>query len=228
MADRDGPRDLVFVIPAYNAGPALAEVVAGIRAVADVPLWVVDDGSTDGCCDNLPGGVRVLTHAANRGKGAALKTAFVAALRDGYRSVGTLDADGQHPPSMVPAFVSAAEREPDALLLGVRLEIEDRAPWPSRHGNRVSRILVNKLLGRDLPDVQCGMRVYPADFLRAMTASGDRYEFETEALLEAGRLGVPILALPIPTHYGDERRTHFRRGADSFRVLRALVRAGWR
>ena len=96
-----GP-DLVAVVPAYNPGEALLRLVDALRG--RLSLLVVDDGSEDASVfERLPdgGGVTVLTHAANRGKGAALKTAFrhVVEHRPDAAGVVTVDADGQHLPA---------------------------------------------------------------------------------------------------------------------------------
>jgi len=107
IAKTRDPREprVAIVIPAYQAAGTVAGVVAGARAIA--PVYVVDDGSTDGTGDVGRGtGATVLTHASNRGKGAALATGIAAALAGGADVVVTLDADGQHPPEETPKLLA--------------------------------------------------------------------------------------------------------------------------
>src|SRR6185503_16356949 len=79
---------IAIVIPAFQAAASLAGVVAGARTVA--PVFVVDDGSTDGTGDvGRRSGATVLRHETNRGKGAALATGIAAArARSGAMPLG--------------------------------------------------------------------------------------------------------------------------------------------
>ena len=104
-ATAPGPRVLALV-PAYEEGPRVAAVVTG--ALAHLPVLVVDDGSTDDTAERArEAGAAVLVQVPNQGKGAALRAGFARALADGYEAVVTLDADGQHDPAEIPAFLAA-------------------------------------------------------------------------------------------------------------------------
>ena len=100
---------IACVIPAYNAASTLAAVARGLRAsLPGVLLIAVDDGSSDpthavalASCD------RVVRHAANRGKGAALRAGFAVALNEHVWAVATVDADGQHDPAHAPDLLDA-------------------------------------------------------------------------------------------------------------------------
>lgn len=112
------PRHICAVIPSYNNGGTVVDVVRGVLRQG-LPVLVVDDGSTDGTADalkDLP--VHVLRHTRNRGKGRALKTGLEEARRQGYRFALTLDADGQHDPGDIPALVAAAGER--TLVIGSR------------------------------------------------------------------------------------------------------------
>ena len=97
------------LIPAYQAAAHLGEVLLGLEALDPAPdVLVVDDGSRDATAEVARQfGARLLSFAANRGKGHALLAGF-AALGE-YDAVVSLDADGQHPPECLPDFVRAAE-----------------------------------------------------------------------------------------------------------------------
>src|SRR5689334_12235202 len=91
---------LSFIIPCYNEGQRVAEVVTALRrAYPAAELLVVDDASQEPAAPLLePLGARVLRHRYNMGNGAAIKTG----ARHAHGAVlVTLDADGQHDPADV-------------------------------------------------------------------------------------------------------------------------------
>src|SRR5665213_1880822 len=119
------PAACAVVIPAYNPGPALYTLVQEIRALADFPVVVVDDGSQPqyqplfGSLETA--GVTVLRHAANRGKGAALKTGCMHCKAAEALGVVTADADGQHcPADIIRVARAGAENSARKVILGVR------------------------------------------------------------------------------------------------------------
>jgi glycosyltransferase involved in cell wall biosynthesis len=96
----------VALIPAHDEAPRIDPVVR--EAVRHLPVIVVDDGSSDDTAGvAAAAGARVIVQRPNRGKGAALRTGFAAALADGCDAVVTLDADGQHDPAEIRLFVAA-------------------------------------------------------------------------------------------------------------------------
>src|SRR5262245_14560587 len=102
------PGVIVAVVPAYAAERTIAQVVVGARAAGLESVLVVDDGSPDATSALAErAGARVLRHAANRGKGAALWTGFREAARLGAAGILTMDADGQHDPAEIPRLLAA-------------------------------------------------------------------------------------------------------------------------
>lgn len=226
--------DLWIVIPAYNAAATVGAVARAARA-SGLPVLVVDDGSGDGTgAAAAAAGVEVLRLPENRGKGAALRAGFTHALARGARGVLTMDADGQHEPAEVPALCAAHQREPAALVIGARSFDPALMPRRSRIGNRISTFFISLFAGRRFRDTQSGFRVYPAALLRRAPLRARRFEIETELLLWASKLGVPVVEVPIATIYqsvstpatdpaAPAHRTHFRNVHDTLRILRLVV-----
>lgn len=106
MITPSGSARVLAVIPGYQEGPRIADVVT--RARRHLPVLVVDDGSTDDTAARAEAaGAIVLPLRPNQGKGAALRMGFRHALAGGYEAVVTLDADGQHDPDEIPSFLAA-------------------------------------------------------------------------------------------------------------------------
>jgi glycosyltransferase involved in cell wall biosynthesis len=165
-------------------------------------------------------------HPANRGKGAAIVTALRHLAAGGVSHALTLDADGQHFPDEMPVLLAAAERAPDAIVVGVRRKEGHEIALVNRIGNRIADGLMRAIAGRPLPDTQSGFRIYPVDATLALGAEGTRYEYETEILLRAARHGVPIVGVPVRVHYPPvaERVSHFRPWRDTLRIVGIVVR----
>ncbi len=220
------PRGPWAVVPAFNEAATLGDLVRGVRSRCGV--IVVDDGSTDGSgAVAVAAGADVIRHARRRGKGAALRTGFAAALRRGAPAVVTLDGDAQHDPADLPRLLQASAAAPDALIVGDRLagSAGDPMPLARRLAVRTADRMLARLLPAPIRDSQCGFRVYPAAFLRAVALREEGFVLETEALVRAVQGGYRVLSVPVRRLYPVGRRSRFRSLADTTRIAWFLLHA---
>ncbi len=218
-------RELAAAIPAFQAAASVGEVVRRTRQVLGEVL-VVDDGSSDGTAAAArAAGAEVISHPANRGKGAALGTAFRALFERGRAAVVTLDADGQHLPEEIPKLIEAARAGAD-LVLGTRDHLFGEMVRRRRVANRLSSWAISWAAGRPLADVQTGFRLYTRRLLEATGFPESRFEAESAVVVRAARLGLVIVAVPVRLGFADGRTTsHFRPLVDSLRIARGVMRA---
>jgi len=227
MADRSIARACVLV-PAYEAEKTLAKVIEDLKA--ELPelassILVVDDGSTDATSAVArSAGTQLVTHAGNRGKGAALRSGLVAAQAAGYGIALSVDADGQHPADAAAEVLNATEDD-EALVLGIRQLAAAGAPRKNQISNGISNFFISHFAGRPLRDTQCGLRRYPIASTLALAARGDGYDFEAEILLRAIWAGVAIVEKPVRVLYPEDRITHFHVVRDPWRIVRTVVAA---
>jgi glycosyltransferase involved in cell wall biosynthesis len=158
MAD---PRAVSVLIPAFNEGDAIAEVV---RALAQAAPWheilVVDDGSGDATSEQArAAGATVIRHPYNKGNGAAVKTGIRAASGE---FVLIIDGDGQHKPEDAVRLVSRLG-EYD-LVIGARSS-ETQATHARRFGNSALNWLASYLTDREIPDLTSGFRGARREYL---------------------------------------------------------------
>jgi glycosyltransferase involved in cell wall biosynthesis len=216
----------LVAIPSYNTGPKVYETVAAARAVW-TPVWVVVDGSDDGTAEGLremasrdPGlVVRVL--ARNAGKGAAVLHALHEARMAGFTHALTMDSDGQHPATLIPAFMQASIARPRAMILGCPVFDAD-APLLRVRGRRISNWWTDlETLGAGIADSLYGFRVYPIAALEAVMQRQRwmrRFDFDTEAVVRLAWARVEPVNLDAPVKYlsaAEGGVSHFRYGRDN-------------
>lgn len=199
----------LVLIPSYNPGELVFETVRAARAQWS-PVWVVVDGSTDGTGARLAAmaeadpGLRVLSLPVNSGKGAAVLHALDAAAQAGFTHVLTMDSDGQHPAHLVPAFMEASMKRPDAMILG-RPVFDASAPLLRVRGRKISNWWANlETLWSGIGDSLYGFRVYPVAPLRRIMHTQRwmrRFDFDPEAVVRLAWAGVPPINLSAPVRY---------------------------
>lgn len=215
---------ILALIPAYNE-PRVADVVRG--AQVHLPVLVVDDGSQDDTAARAEAaGATVLRQVPNQGKGKALRTGFRWALGQGYEAVITLDADNQHDPAEIPAFLAFyAARQPD-LIIGERTFRQ--MPFPRNISNTIGRWLFSWALGQPVRDNQSGYRLISRRLMEATLDSREQgFEFEVEMIVTCVQHGYVLAGVPIRTIYGDQG-SHikpFRQTVHFFRVVWQTRRA---
>jgi uncharacterized protein (DUF2062 family) len=217
----------VIVAPTFNHAQRLgAFLPALIERARTLGLAVIalDDGSTDQTATiladvraNAPSALTVLRHATNRGKAAALRTAFDHASSQGFSHALTIDTDGQHDPADIAPVLRLARAHPGTLIVGARPRTMPGYPLGSRLGRAISNFWVWAESGQRVTDSQSGLRVYPLAIERALNARAARYGYETEVLTRAGWAGVPAIEQPINCTYTLDggRITHFRPTRDT-------------
>ena len=219
-----------LIIPAYKPGRELLGLLERFRGNGDFQPVVVDDGSGDAfrpIFDALPEGVILLHHPENRGKGAALKTAFRHVLDSCPQCAQavTADADGQHRYEDILRVCRTAGEHPDALVLGSR-QFEGKVPLRSRFGNGITRHVFSIASGAKVYDTQTGLRAFGREAMRRfLDVGGDRYEYEINMLLTAAQSGMPILEEKIETVYlNDNASSHFNPFRDSLKIYLCIFR----
>jgi glycosyltransferase involved in cell wall biosynthesis len=206
--NRDAP--IAAIIAAYNARGTVEGVVRGVLRHLKTAI-VVDDGSTDGTADAArEAGADVIVLQENHGKGNALRVLFTEARRRGFSAVLALDADGQHDPDDIPAFLQAHRAHPGAIIAGSRMGAHDQIPGHRRNSMLVARFFISLAANKFIEDTQCGFRVYPLSVIGSMALLKERYVTETELLIKAGDSAAEIRCLPIKALYPPGHSTHFR------------------
>ncbi len=220
------------VLPSLDPDEKLIAVVDGLLEHGFSDIILINDGSkpenlhyfTD-LADMHPE-VHLLHHPVNRGKGAALKTAFSWFLENRPEGLGvvTVDGDNQHHPVDTRA---CAEKmlETNHLVLGCRDFSLPQVPPRSKAGNTITCNVFKIFVGMTISDTQTGLRALPTEILKTMLAvKGDRFEYETNMLLALKEYNIPWEEVKIRTVYIEENKSsHFRTVRDSWRIYKLIL-----
>ncbi len=227
-------QDIIVVIPSYEPSNNFIGYVEELLNNGIRKIIIVNDGSPtefNGVFDklrNLP--VTILEYSENRGKGYALKTAFSYVLENYTENhvVITADCDGQHLVKDVLSVANTARENSNCYVLGSRDFSKSNVPKRSRFGNVSTRVTFNFLYGIKLKDTQTGLRGFSSNVLRYLiNVSGNRFEYEMNAIIYLNSRNVKILETPISTVYEEKpsdvkTRSHFKTISDSVRVWSVL------
>ena len=178
---------LSVVIPVYNEEATIAELVDRVQAVPlEKELLIVDDCSTDGSPDKLAelaashSNIRVLRHAVNQGKGAALKTGFEAARGD---IVVIQDGDLEYDPAEYPKLIRPILDGNADVVYGSRFAGGESHRvlyfWHSL-GNKILTLLSNVFTDLNLTDMETCYKVFRREGLQSITLEEKRFGFEPE------------------------------------------------
>jgi len=155
------PDTVTIVVPAFNEGDSIGQVVTALQAAAPWhEVLVIDDGSTDGTGKAAQdAGARVVRHPYNKGNGAAIKTAIRSAGSDW---IAIVDADGQHRAEDATRLV--ARLGDFDLVIGAR-DPRTQATAGRRLGNAILNWLASYLTERPIPDLTSGLRAARREYL---------------------------------------------------------------
>ena len=228
-----GLTDVAIVLPSLNPDERLVTVVSGCKKLGFKNIVVVNDGSDESHLvyfdeiQKYPD-VTVLNHECNKGKGRALKTAFSWCLENlrGLRGVVTVDGDNQHDATDIAACAEEMLTT-ENVVLGVRDFSGKDIPWKSKAGNNITRFVFRLFCGIKITDTQTGLRAIPLKYLQIMTEiSGERFEYETNMLLEMKDRHVPFTEVKIKTIYEDKENStsHFHPVKDSFKIYKIIFK----
>lgn len=224
---------VTVILPSLNPDEKLEKVVDGVLAEGFDDIVIVNDGSDEEHMEpfrrvSMRPGVTVLNHPVNRGKGRALKTAFEYCLENRSESDGvvTIDGDSQHMPEDILACSRRMTELGDRVVLGSRKFDRESVPFKSFYGNKITRLILRVLCGIRITDTQTGLRAIPARYLELLARiKGERYDYETEMLLQLRKKSIGLEEVPIKTVYEDNNSTsHFKAFRDSFMIYRMILK----
>ena len=221
------------IIPSLNPDSKLVEVVESLIKTGFVDIIIVNDGSDESHLEPFElvskhPECTILTHEVNKGKGRGLKTAFEFCLknRPEIDGVVTVDGDNQHKANDILNCCEKMIECKDKVILGVRNFKGDNVPFKSRFGNNMTSFVFKFICGLNISDTQTGLRAIPYQYLQLFDeVKGERFEYETNMLLEFRQSNIGFVEVPIETVYIEENAsTHFNPVKDSLKIYGVIFK----
>lgn len=206
-----------IVIPALNESATIIDVV-NAAGIYGVPI-VVDDGSTDNTAELADqAGAVVVAHDCNLGYDAALNSGFDKAAKFDCEVIITLDADGQHDPSLLQRFIVLIDSGMD-VVIGIR--------------SRRQRLAEHMFSGYTslrygIRDPLCGMKAYRISVYRQLGYFDSYDSIGTEMMLFAARNGYKIGQMPFSVRERQDKPRFGRVLMGNYKIFRAMVISFWR
>ena len=215
-----------LIVPAYNEAASIKQTIEKIRQVMDhsqqtYELLVVDDGSTDETAQLADQcGVRVIRQPVNSGYGNALKTGLQHAQ---YDWCAIVDADESYPLDQFPdlfKYIPAFD-----MVVGARTGANYWGSWGKRIARKLLLLMIEFVLGRQIPDANSGMRVFRKEVALAHSkriSSG--FSFTTTITLAFFLEGYFVKYVPI-AYLARTGKSKVKIWSDSLRTFQMLVQA---
>ncbi|MBR0353443.1 MAG: bifunctional glycosyltransferase family 2/GtrA family protein [Oscillospiraceae bacterium] len=224
---------IAVVLPSLDPDAKFGKVVQGLVEAGFANIVIVDDGSCEErqkWFDEAAGYPQctVIHHEVNKGKGRALKTAFSYIMENLPQMEGavTIDGDGQHLTKDIIACGDALLDNKDKVIMGCRDFDAPGVPPRSVAGNKTTSRMFRLLFGIRISDTQTGLRAIPAEFLpQFCEMEGERFEYETNMLLQMKKMGIGFVEQPIETVYDpDDYSSHYNAVKDSWKIFKVMLR----
>lgn len=225
-------KNTVIIIPAFDPEEDIMLNFMNKLIKKFDNILIINDGSKKEHDDFFKGfeekGIKVLKNHINYGKGRSIKTALNYILNNynNIDSIVTADCDGQHDIEDIEKVALCSKKNPNAYVLGVRDFNKDNVPFKSRYGNKITKNVFKIFIGLNISDTQTGLRAMsPSVATKFLATKGERYEYETNTLIECKEKSIPIVEEVIETIYlNDNKSSHFNPFKDSLSIYKLFFK----
>lgn len=216
---------VVAVIPAYNEGKVIQEVLESVLPHVD-EVVLVDDGSKDATkALAKQTGVVAVSHIINRGQGAALQTGVEIALKRGADIIVHFDSDGQHPAHQIPEMIAPLVNGDADIVLGSRFLSQDsNVPFGRKLLLKAALIFTKVMSGLNITDPQSGFRAMTPEAARSLELHQDRMAHASELLQLVARHDLRYKEIPVAIKYTDYSMEKGQKSIGAVKIIVDLIK----
>lgn len=189
----------LIIIPAYNVESHIRPLLYTIKQTSSTDVLVIDDGSLDDTASIVEEEeVMLIKHEENQGLASAIDTGLCFAVENHYDGIITLDADGQHDPSLIGDFIEGIEKYD--CVFGNRFSNISHIPSAKISSNLLASLIVQGVSGKKLFDVSCGYRAFRLSSISSLCSS-DNYGIIYEQVYHVLENGISYKTINVPVIY---------------------------
>ncbi len=195
-----------IVIPLHNEAKHVEKLIKRFPQRHLSSIILVDDGSTDKTnkiVKEKHPKLTILKHKINLGKGKALETGCLQAIKDKAGIIILMDGDLQHKPEDINRFLRAFRKNKKLQIVFGARHIGKNMRFMAFIGNKILTIIINLLYRYFLNDTQCGFRAFRSNIFKKIQWKSSGYSAETEMIINAAQNKLKYKEIPIDTIYLD-------------------------
>jgi glycosyltransferase involved in cell wall biosynthesis len=217
-------KKIAVLIPCYNESVTIAKVISDFRnALPEADIYVYDNNSSDGTDEIARRAGAIVKKEYRQGKGNVIRSMFRDIDADCYLMI---DGDDTYPPQHAREMTDLVMNKGVDMVIGDRLSStyfkENKRPFHNV-GNRMVRLLINKLFNNKIKDIMTGYRAFSKDFVKTFPVLSKGFEIETEMTIHA--LDKNFLLEEVQVNYRDRpegSESKLNTLSDGFKVIRII------
>ena len=215
--------DIAVLLPCYNEGAAIAQVVLDFRRVLPgTRIYVFDNNSKDNTAEQAARAGAIVIPSRRQGKGNVVRQMFSDINADIYIMA---DGDGTYDANVAPDLIEKLIDDRLDMVVGTRRDVKkDAGRAGHAFGNRLFNIAYQSVFGKDFTDIFSGYRVFTRRFAKSFPAQSPGFEIETEMSVHASVLRLPTAE--VECDYGrrmEGSESKLSSLRDGFKILKMIA-----
>ncbi len=198
MKKEETNKKIAVLIPCYNESKTIEKVVKDYKkALPEADIYVYDNNSKDHTDEIAKKAGAIVKYEYRQGKGNVIRSMFRDIDADCYLMI---DGDDTYPAENAREMCDLVLNGKADMVIGDRLSstyfTENKRPFHN-FGNRIVRLLINKLFNNHIKDIMTGYRAFSYDFVKGFPVLSKGFEIETEMTIHAVDKNYKLVEMPV-------------------------------
>lgn len=198
MKKEETNKKIAVLIPCYNESKTIEKVVKDYKkALPEADIYVYDNNSKDHTDEIAKKAGAIVKYEYRQGKGNVIRSMFRDIDADCYLMI---DGDDTYPAENAREMCNLVLNGRADMVIGDRLSstyfTENKRPFHN-FGNRIVRLLINKLFNNHIKDIMTGYRAFSYDFVKGFPVLSKGFEIETEMTIHAVDKNYKLVEMPV-------------------------------